>query len=80
MTPKSKTINVTFSIPKHINMLLHSFVGKRGLSKFVAKAIENALESEKNHLKAAFRAAENDSDTNEVIDDWTALDGEDWDE
>jgi hypothetical protein len=75
----NKTINVTFSIPENINTLLHAFVEKRGLSKFVTKAIEKALEDEKNHLKAAFREAENDPDLKETIDDWAALDGEDWD-
>lgn len=75
----TKTINVTFSIPENINMLLHSFVEKRGLSKFVTKAIEKALEEEKTDLKAAFRAAENDPDLKEIMDDWSALDGENWD-
>lgn len=75
-----KTVNVTFSIPENINVLLHSFVEKRGLSKFVTKAIEKALEEEKNNLKAAFKEAENDPDLKETIDDWAALDGgEDWD-
>jgi hypothetical protein len=74
-----KTINVTFSIPENTNTLLHSFVEKRGLSKFVTRAIEQALEEEKNKLKAAFREAENDQDLKEIMDDWAALDGEDWD-
>lgn len=73
-----KTINVTFSIPKDINVLLHSFVEKRGLSKFVTKAIEKALMAEKDKLRAAFKAAENDPDLKEIMDDWAALDGEDW--
>lgn len=75
-----KTINVTFSIPENINILLHSFVEKRGLSKFVTRAIEKALEEERNNLKAAYREAENDSSLKETIDDWAALDGEDWNE
>ena len=74
-----KTINVTFSIPESTNALLHSFVAKRGLSKFVTNAIDKALEIEKNNLKAAFRAAENDPDLKEVMNDWAILDGEDWD-
>jgi hypothetical protein len=75
-----KTVNVTFSIPESINMLLHSFVEKRGLSRFVTKAIEKALEEKKNLLKAAYLAAENDPDLKEVMNDWAALDGEDWNE
>ncbi len=73
-----KTVNVTFSIPENVNVLLHTFVEKRGLSKFVTKAIESALEKEKNMLKTAFREAENDPDVKETIADWAALDGEDW--
>ncbi len=74
-----KTSNVTFSIPENVNMLLHSFVEKRGLSKFVTKAIEKALEEEKANLRAAYKEAENDPDLKETIDDWAALDGEEWD-
>jgi hypothetical protein len=73
-----KSVNVTFSIPEDINMMLHSFVERRGLSKFVTKAIEKALKAEKDKLKAAFREAENDLDLKETMDDWAALDGEDW--
>ena len=76
----TKTVNVTFSIPETINASLHSLVEKRGLSKFVTKAIESALERKKNNLRAAFREAERDPDTKETLDDWAALDGEgDWD-
>ncbi len=76
---KSRTSNVTFSIPENVNMLLHSFVEKRGLSKFVTKAIEIALEEEKAKLRNAYKEAENDIDLQETMDDWAALDGEDWD-
>lgn len=76
----TKTVNVTFSIPISVNATLHSFVEKRGLSRFVTQAIEAALIAEKNHLKAAFREAENDPDLKEVVNDWAALDGgDDWD-
>lgn len=75
-----KTINVTFSIPENINVLLHTFVEKRGLSRFVSMAIEKALEEEKRILKAAFKEAEEDPDTKKIISDWSELDGEDWDE
>jgi len=76
---KHRTTNVTFSIPENVNTLLHSFVEKRGLSKFVTKAIEKALEEEKTNLRAAYQEAENDPDLKETMDDWAALDGEDWD-
>lgn len=74
-----KTINATFSIPEDVLQLLHAFVEKRGLSKFVAQAIKKALEEKRNSLKAAYREAEKDEDTKETIEDWAKLDGEDWD-
>ncbi len=74
-----KTVNVTFSIPENINIALHRRVEKRGLSRFVTKAIEKALTEKQETLKAAFRDAENDPDLKETMDDWAALDGEKWD-
>lgn len=65
-----KNVNVTFSLPEDTNTLLHSFVGKRGLSKFVTQAISFALEMEENKLKAAFKNAENDPDLKETMNDW----------
>lgn len=76
---RRKTSNVTFSIPEDVNIQLHAFVEKRGLSKFVTKAIEKALKEEKANLRAAYKDAENDPELKEIIDDWAALDGEDWD-
>lgn len=79
MRENNRTINVTFSIPEDVNLLLHSCVKKRGLSKFVTLAIRKALEEKKNTLKAAFKEAEESDDAKETMDDWAALDGEDWD-
>ena len=49
------------------------------MEKLRSHAIETALEKEKTILKAAFKDAENDPDLKETMDDWAALDGEDWD-
>lgn len=75
-----KRKNVTFSIKENINLMLHAYVEKRGLSRFVNDALEDALEKRKKDLKAAYLEAENDPDSKEIIDDWAALDGENWDE
>jgi hypothetical protein len=74
-----KSITVTFSIPESLNRALHSLVEKRGLSRFVAKAIEKALKLERDSLKAAYAAANNDPDRKKVIEDWNSLETEDWD-
>lgn len=73
-----KNINVTFSIPEPTNALLHSLVEKRGLSRFVAKAIEKALAEEQLKLKAAYSAADKDLDRKEVLEDWSSLESEEW--
>lgn len=75
-----KKVHVTFSIPEEVHMLLHSVVEKRGLSEFATKALQKALEEERNSLKKAYAAAHQDSDRNEVLDDWTSLEKEEWDE
>ena len=73
-----KTVNATFSLPENVNIQLHAMVEKRGLSRFVAKAIEEALEKKQKNLKAAYSAAESDADRKETLGDWAELDGEDW--
>ena len=75
-----ETITVTFSLPRKLNRRLHKFAPKRGLSKFVSKAIEQALDDKEDELVAAVREAEKDPDRNELIADWEGLDVEGWDE
>lgn len=73
-------VNVTFSLPVEINTLLHTRVERRMLSQFVSAAISKALNEERANLRAAYKAANNDPDRNEVITDWDALDSEGWNE
>lgn len=77
---KKETIHVTFSLPKDVNKLLHSFVPKRKLSSFVSQAIVDALEHEQAQLKAEYLANENDSVMKKEMKDWEELDLEGWDE
>lgn len=76
----SKKVHVTFSIPEEVNQLLHSVVEKRGLSEFTTKALQKALAEETSSLKRAYAAANQDPDRKEVIDEWSTLDTEGWDE
>lgn len=75
-----KNKNVTFSIPVELTEKLHSVVGKRGISKFVKNALEQALSEEVNSLKAAYKEAEADEERLAVIADWELLDTAGWDE
>lgn len=73
-----KTKNVTFSIPLDLIDTLQRTVGRREMSKFVAKAVEKALKEKLKKLAAEYAASENDPDVQEVIEDWKALDVEGW--
>lgn len=78
MKDRVKHENITLSIPSDINLLLHSKVPRRGISKYVTDAIRKSLlEDEKNEelkLEAFYEAANSDSNRVETVDDFKALD------
>lgn len=80
MRKLARKVNVTFSIPESIHSLLHSLIEKRGMSQFVTRALERALEDERLSLKAAYTAASLDLDRNSLIEEWANLEGDGWDE
>jgi tRNA(Phe) wybutosine-synthesizing methylase Tyw3 len=65
-----KKIKVTYSIPEEVNNLLHVFVERSKLSKFVSVALKKALKKEQQKLKAAYEAANKDLDRQRCLDDW----------
>lgn len=73
------TINLTFSIPKEISAELHTYIKRRGMSKFVAQAIKKSLEEEKKKLRLEYQMANEDEGQREAQKDWevTLLDGSD---
>jgi hypothetical protein len=73
-----KNINVTFSIPPEMHKSLQKIVGRRNMSKFVAKALEVALEAKKMELKKEYIEASNDKGHKEAMEDWAALENEGW--
>lgn len=73
-----KKINITISIPEEIYQLLYTLVERRKIGIFVASALEKALEDKMENLKKEYIEAENDPDRQETINDWKALEGEDW--
>jgi hypothetical protein len=75
-----KKVNVTFSLPKETVDLMYGLIGKRKLSVFTALALQNALEQRLKDLRLEYELANDDPDSIEVIKDWSALDGEGWDE
>lgn len=66
------TIKVTFSFPEPLIKQLRLVVQKGGLSHFVTKAVENAL-NERDVLKAAYAAADDEVERSKVIEDWSWL-------
>src|SRR5688572_21520493 len=75
---RNKMTNVTFSLPIELNNALHAFIGKRGLSRFVAKAIERELKKEKMSFRQEFAEANQDQDRLKTITEWENLDLEGW--
>ncbi len=73
-----KNINVTFSIPPEMHKSLQKLVGRRNMSKFVAKALETALEAKRMELKQEYIEASKDEGHNEAMRDWSALEAEGW--
>ena len=80
MRKVARKVNVTFSIPETINSLLHSLIEKRGMSQFVTRALERALEEERLSLKAAYTAASQDPERISLLEQWAILEGDGWDE
>ena len=75
-----KKINVTFSLPKETIDLMQRLIGRRQLSSFVTHAINKALEEKNEALRNAYLEASKDPDRAEVIKDWSAIEGEGWDD
>ena len=73
-----ETINVTFSLPVELNDLMHRLVKKRGLSRFVSQAIQEALESKTHDLYQAYQENAQDELQNSELEDWDRLQSEGW--
>lgn len=73
-----KKVNVTFSISKETNELLHTLVGRKKLSAFVSSVLDKALEEKANALKKAYAEAEKDPHRTKTINEWKSLDTEGW--
>jgi len=83
---KQKHENITLSIPADLNAMLHSKFPHRGISSYVAKVVRESLQNEElcrlRSLECAYEEAEKDSNRQEVIAEWAAVDNDDderWD-
>lgn len=77
---REKHQNITLSLPKDLNALLHAKVPSRGISKYVADAVRAALEKDTQkaqlELEAAYEEASLDPDRQKVVDEWSTLDAD----
>lgn len=78
MSERIKHENITLSIPSDINLLLHTKVPRRGISKYVTEAIRKSLlEDEKNEelkLESFYEEANSDPNRVDSIDAFKSLD------
>jgi len=69
---------VTYTIPEELDAILHLKIGRGGMSKFVTKALWDALKKEEASLLTQFLEADKDSGNLEVKNDFSDLEGEDF--
>ncbi len=70
--------NITLSFPAELNALLRRRVSRRGISKYVADAVQEALKKEERKellkLEKAYEESNKDQNRQEVVSDWKTLD------
>lgn len=77
MKRNEKTTDVvSFSLPVQLIAQLRTSVGQREMSKFAARALQDALKQEQEKLRTAYQAAANDPARNELLNEWSTLDVE----
>ena len=71
-----KRLNIT--LPDDVYYQLVTNVGKGKISSFIANIAKEHLENIQSYLAQCYKEASEDSERNEVINDWKITDGEDW--
>ena len=68
-----KNIPITLTLPEDLIRDLHLYTSRRGISKFVAKAVKEKLETRKQKLAREFQEAYQDEERNSEIELWDTL-------
>ena len=71
-----RNVPITLTLPEDIVRDLHLYTSRRGISKFVAQAVGERLETEKQKLAREFKEASKDEERNSEIGLWDSLSGE----
>jgi len=69
---------VTYTIPEALDTALHTKVGRGKMSKFVTKALWEALKRDEEALLMEFLEADKDAGNIEVKQSFSAIEGEDF--
>ncbi len=70
----------TYTLPDEVLNELNTFVEQRQRSRFVAEAIQLALEMKKKELEDAYKEAASDKERLSEIEEWEHTELEGWDE
>lgn len=73
-----KTVHITLTVPEDLKELLFTTIGKGSVSKFVSDTLRKALQKKKRDLATDYIAASQDQDNLQVMNDWAAIEGEDF--
>lgn len=69
---------VTYTIPEQLDAILHAKVGRGQMSKFVTKALWDALKKDEEALIMEFLEADKDPGNLEVKQSFSGIEGEDF--
>jgi metal-responsive CopG/Arc/MetJ family transcriptional regulator len=75
-----RTHKATYTLPDEVLEELNTLVEQRQRSRFVAEAIQLALELKKKELENAYKEAASDPERLAEIEKWEAIELEGWDE
>ncbi len=71
-----RKVPITLTLPENVVRDLHLYISRRGISKFVTKAVEERLEATKQKMAVEFREASRDEERNSEIELWDSLSNE----
>jgi hypothetical protein len=71
-----RTMSIT--IDERLYRVLKKTAGPRGMSQFIAQALQEKLRLSRETLRREYRAAEEDEGRKEELSDWDAVGTESW--
>ena len=75
-----RKVPITITMPEALIRDLHSYIPRRQVSSFIAKAVFDELEHRKEKMAIAFREASQDEELNSEFEIWNKFVGDGLDE